>query len=330
MSLILTTLSAAALLMPQGPDSSVTEASAAKPQSEVWMTDFAAAQALAAKEGKDLLVDFTGSDWCSWCIKLDEEVFDQQAFLDEASQKFVFVKLDFPRRKEQSAEIKKQNQELQQRFGVQGFPTILLCDAEGMPFAKTGYQPDGPEAYLSHLAELGEAKTARDEGMARAAAAEGAERAEILAEVIEALPPELHAQYRGLMEEIAKLGDDELKAEYEGRLKQLDLVAARQQLDGRINELAMAENWAGAVTAIEEFLAANEGVLDTLGTQEMHLLIAMLRHRDGDVRGAIDAMKAGLAIDPNSPIAPNFEQGIEKLTEMLEAEAGQAEAGDGY
>ena len=56
-----------------------------------WMTDFEAAKEKAKKEGKDLLIDFTGSDWCGWCIKLSKEVFEQEAFKKEAPQSFILV-----------------------------------------------------------------------------------------------------------------------------------------------------------------------------------------------------------------------------------------------
>ena len=120
-----------------------------------WHTDFDAAKTLAAKEGKDLLVDFTGSDWCGWCIKLRKEVFDQEAFKKGVFDHFVLVELDFPRdRSKLSKETRAQNEQLKNRFAIRGFPTILLCDAEGRPYARTGYQPGGGEKYLAHLKTL--------------------------------------------------------------------------------------------------------------------------------------------------------------------------------
>ena len=110
-------------------------AAATAPGGDGWTDDFAAAKVRAAKEGKDLLVDFTGSDWCHWCIKLSEEVFEHEAFEKEASKDFVFVELDFPRRKQLAPEVKEQNAALQAKFGIQGFPTVLLMDAEGRPYA---------------------------------------------------------------------------------------------------------------------------------------------------------------------------------------------------
>ena len=92
----------------------------------VWMTDFEAAQAKAAAEQKPMLLDFTGSDWCGWSIKLDKEVFSQEAFQNYAAEALVLVELDFPRGKDQSAELKAQNKALAEKYGIRGFPTILI------------------------------------------------------------------------------------------------------------------------------------------------------------------------------------------------------------
>lgn len=118
---------------------------------EGWMTDFEAAKAKAKAENKPMLLDFTGSDWCGWCIKLDEEVFGEAAFKDYAKAELVLVELDFPRGKEQSAELKAQNEKLAQQYGVRGFPTILVLSPEGELIEKTGYQRGGPEAYVEHI-----------------------------------------------------------------------------------------------------------------------------------------------------------------------------------
>jgi thioredoxin-related protein len=120
----------------------------------LWQTDFKAAQAKAKEEKKYLLVDFTGSDWCGWCIKLHNEVFDKEPFKAEAPKQFVLVELDYPQQKKQSEELKKQNHELAQKYEIQGYPTVLVMDADGQVIAKTGYREGGPEKYLKQLSEF--------------------------------------------------------------------------------------------------------------------------------------------------------------------------------
>lgn len=126
-----------------------------------WMTDFAAAQKKAAAEGKDLFINFTGSDWCGWCMRLEREVFSQKLFIYEAQKRFVFVFVDFPRNKKLSSAQKAQNEKLAQRYDAMVFPTIILAEANGKPYAKTGYVDGGPLAYLQELATLQSQKPAK-------------------------------------------------------------------------------------------------------------------------------------------------------------------------
>ena len=141
---------------------------------DLWVTDFEKAKATAAAEGKDLLIDFTGSDWCGWCIKLRKEVFDLDAFKTAGPKNFVLVELDFPQNKSKlSKETQEQNAKLQTQFGIQGFPSIVLADAQGRPYAQTGYQAGGPDKYLPHLDELRAVKAKRDEAWKKAEGAQG-------------------------------------------------------------------------------------------------------------------------------------------------------------
>jgi thiol:disulfide interchange protein len=118
-----------------------------------WLDDYFAAKAEAKAKGLPILADFTGSDWCGWCKKLDAEVFSQPAFI-QYSTNFVLFVADFPKNKKQSDKLKEQNSGLSELFSVSGFPTVLLLDANGKVLAQTGYQPGGAEAYVKHLKEL--------------------------------------------------------------------------------------------------------------------------------------------------------------------------------
>ena len=132
----------------------VAQADSSSADHAAWMTDFDAAKAKAEAENKPMLVDFTGSDWCIWCIKLDKEVFSKQAFRDYAAENFILVEIDFPRKKEQPAELKAQNEALAKKYGIRGFPTILILDADGEVIKRTGYVRGGAEKYVEHLREI--------------------------------------------------------------------------------------------------------------------------------------------------------------------------------
>ncbi len=126
--------------------------SAAEP---VWLTDLAAGQAQGVKEGKPVLVDFTGSDWCPPCKALHKNVFESAEFAAAASG-YVLVELDFPRTKPQPPEVKAKNAELAKKYGITGYPTVLLLDAKsGEVFGRSvGFGGTSAKEYLDKLASF--------------------------------------------------------------------------------------------------------------------------------------------------------------------------------
>ena len=122
---------------------------------ESWTTDLPAAQAQAKKEKKMVFVNFTGSDWCGWCKKLQKEVFTTKEWNDYAKEKLVLVEIDFPNQKKQSDTLKKANAALQARYKADGFPTLVVMDAEGKElWRQVGYMAGGPKAWIAKLDAL--------------------------------------------------------------------------------------------------------------------------------------------------------------------------------
>jgi len=116
-----------------------------------WLTDLPTALAKAKAENKSVLIDFTGSDWCGWCMRLKKEVFDQPEFAAYAEKKLILVELDFPNKKRQSAELKAANAKLAQKYNVKGFPTIYILDADGKTIGQSEYRPGGAAKYVANL-----------------------------------------------------------------------------------------------------------------------------------------------------------------------------------
>lgn len=119
-----------------------------------WQTDLPKAQAQAAKEKKMVLLDFTGSDWCGWCIKLNKEVFSQSDFKKYADANLVLVEVDFPARKKLSPEQTKANDALAKKYNIQGYPTIIVLNGEGKKVGELGYLAGGPKAFIAELEKL--------------------------------------------------------------------------------------------------------------------------------------------------------------------------------
>lgn len=116
-----------------------------------WTTDFTAALRLAQELRRPVVADFTGSDWCPWCVKLDREVFASPVFRRWAEANVVLVRLDFPRRTPLPAAQAKRNEEIAQRYGVTGYPTVLVLDAQGAQLRKWGYFEGGPAAWINGM-----------------------------------------------------------------------------------------------------------------------------------------------------------------------------------
>lgn len=116
-----------------------------------WLTNYNEAARLAKKENKRLLINFTGSDWCGWCIKLDREVFSQPKFRQYAAHNLVLLKVDLPRRHPQPPHERRQNEALVRQYGVNGFPTIVVQSPGGKQLQRFGYVPGGPNAFIRKL-----------------------------------------------------------------------------------------------------------------------------------------------------------------------------------
>lgn len=119
-----------------------------------WRTDLAQAAADARQDQRLLLLNFSGSDWCGWCKKLDAEVFSRPAFQEYAASNLVSVLADFPRRTPQDKALKAQNERLMQQFQVDGFPVVLIFNPDGELIGQLGYQPGGPAGFIQAIRQV--------------------------------------------------------------------------------------------------------------------------------------------------------------------------------
>ena len=118
-----------------------------------WMTDYNKALAMSKKTGKPILADFTGSDWCGWCIKLKQEVFSKPEFNAWAKKNVILLELDYPR-KAQPAALKAQNAKLAEKYQIQGYPTILFLGSKGQVIGKYGYDRGGPSVWTANASKM--------------------------------------------------------------------------------------------------------------------------------------------------------------------------------
>lgn len=116
-----------------------------------WMTDLHVAQNRAYAENRLVLINFTGSDWCGWCIKLKSEVFARPEFTAFAERHLMLVEADFPRRAPISAQQRSVNKALAAKYGVDGYPTVILLNSKGDQIARMGYMEGGPAGFIKAI-----------------------------------------------------------------------------------------------------------------------------------------------------------------------------------
>jgi len=138
---------------PPPPDESRTQPPVVAHASDLnWSTDFSQTMTQARADGKLVLLHFTGSDWCPWCIKFDHEALETDQFAAYAQNKLELVLVDFPRTKPQADALKQANRALANQYHVTGYPTFVLVNDAGNELGRqVGYAGGGPGAFIAEL-----------------------------------------------------------------------------------------------------------------------------------------------------------------------------------
>jgi thioredoxin-related protein len=281
--------------------------------SDGWLTDFEKAKAQAAGEKKDLLLDFTGSDWCTWCIRLRKEVFDEEAFKKSAPGQFVLVELDFPQDASKQPEmLRKQNEALRDTFGIEGYPSIVLLDSEGRPYAQTGYQKGGATAYLKHLEELRGKVKLRDAAFRRAEGAAGIEKAKALKDGLSEVPDNLvAAHYKSTLQQIRSLDPEDTLG--------VDAKFGAMQAMRSLGELLKAKQSSGGEAVRAEADRFLSDYPKFAPRQKQQTLMAVLNFLmpPKDNRVALKLMEDVKALDPESEEGKMAEQIRARVEKMM-------------
>jgi thioredoxin-related protein len=279
---------------------------------EGWISDFEAAKKQAVEQKKDLLLDFTGSDWCGWCIKLNDEVFKHDAFKNGVKDSFVLVELDFPKDKSKLTEqIQTQNKELGKKYAVRGYPTILLCDADGRPYAATGYQEGGPEKYVTHLNELRGNKAKRDEALAKAEKSQGVDKAKALVDALGAMSLDdgIVASFYGDVTAQITAADPNDETGFTGKMAAKKRFADFQD---QLQSFGRNQDHEGALGLVDKTL--KDGGLTRDETQQVMLIRAAIFAEQKKYDEALKAADEAKAFNPEGRMA-GFIDGFRKKVE---------------
>jgi thiol-disulfide isomerase/thioredoxin len=277
-----------------------------------WMTDFAAAKAKAKAEKKLLLVDFTGSDWCSWCKRLHNEVFDKDPFKADAPKNFILVELDFPHEKKLPDELKAQNGKLAKQYKIRGYPTVLLLDPEGEVVAQTGYRPGGAEKYVENLGKLVALHETVVKLQGELANVEGLDRAKLLDRLVDATT-ELGTggeKIETWTKEIIAL-DTENKAGLKGKYEVRLLMAEVAKLIGA-RKFDEARKTVDKVLALPNLTAAQK--------QEAYYAQGYMAQIKRDLAAGLEAMQMALDAAPDGPKAAQIKSAINMMQATIKRE----------
>lgn len=274
-----------------------------------WLTTFEEGKKAATASGKTLLVNFTGSDWCHWCIQLKEEVFAEEAF-QAAADKYVLVELDFPEAEDLiTPEQRGKNEAFAQSLGVAGFPTVILFDAKGRPFARTGYQEGGPEVYLEHLQEI-------SQPYQEMKAAAGDDRRDALAAFLTTLAGENVEAHFG--KELAELKKLDPKDET-GFVAEMETLKAMTLFEAQIEENLAAGDFEAVLQQVDDFLAEH----NPQGENRQHIVMGrvMVYVEQGEKEKAFTEIDKMAAFAPESEFTQNVQQIKASITEHLQNRA---------
>ena len=114
-----------------------------------WHTDLSKAVSISIDEKKPIMLFFTGSDWCGWCMRLKKEVFNHEKFKVWTNENIILVELDFPRRKKLEPNLLNQNRELARIFGVSSYPTCWLVKPQILENSKVNFLKLGKLGYVA-------------------------------------------------------------------------------------------------------------------------------------------------------------------------------------
>ena len=254
-----------------------------------WMTDLEAAKAKAAAENKAVLVDFTGSDWCGWCIRLRKQVLDTPAFETYAKDKFVLMEVDVPQNPKFDQKLLQRNRQLCDQYNVSGFPTILVITPKGDVVG-------GFSGYVASTAEAAEplnAALANAALLAKADTQQGSEQVATLNKAYNSLPEDVQENAAALRQRIIALDTDDTSG-----MKRLQRV--KDQRDALQRDISNAQTAAEAIAIVDKALPTAEPENKAGMLQIKFQIMFMSAQTVDDIKAAAEVMRQGIKADPKA------------------------------
>lgn len=283
----------------------------------VWLADIDNAVEEAKKSGRDMLLVFTGTDWIDICKKFDNDILSNLEFTGPVSKDFVLVKLEYPKVPAKlPGRLETQNKFLKKAYRVRGFPTVLLADEMGRPYAINGIQPLPAKDYGEMVLRIFQAKQKNFDVMKSADKLSGLESATALAKSIPKLPGNLSARfYRPEMDSVIA-DDPENKTGVVPAYKRLivDVVYSKQ-----MSKLAGKSEWSKMLSTSDSYISLHG--LKGATKQRVLMNKVGVYQRLKNVEGVIGTLLEVVNADPESKMGRNAQKALDKFrADKLEQE----------
>ena len=282
-----------------------------------------AAMPLAQEEGRDIMLEFTGKEWCPPCIHLRTKILETAEFEKAVGDKYVLVEVVFPRLPSAVAAIPEEqrnaNEKLLTHHRIEtGLPTVLLLDAQGYPYAQVAGARRTTADYLKELDEAAQVKVKRDSAFAKAKDLQGIERAKALAEGLNAVPANCRDKYREVVDEINRLDPRNTL----GYARVLTRHANYQKQEAHLREIFNSMRGHLAPADLEKSLASLQ---EYLNTPELEPELAQMAWRSlGDTYAfqrryeeTYTAYKKAYEAAPGSRLAPRLKKAVQHYEQNI-------------
>lgn len=295
---------------------------------EGWIEDFEQGMAAAA-DGRTALVEFTGTDWCHYCIVLQKNVFPSQEFADFVKENnLVLVELDFPHGPDKiTPEQRAKNEEIGRRYNVQGYPTILVMDADRQPYARVVGGAESAQAYIARLKAALEVKKACEGKLAEASELSGPERLAALKEVMAMVPMDCRWYQTKLIDQIIESDPEDTT----GLRKRRDSANLQErQIEDMKRAITESTNGRGVAAALPEVRAALAKQLERTDLLpfvrlSVNAFISQSYVGEGNFVEALKYMDAAIAAAPDTKEAEVMRNGRKELEALISHSRNQKE-----
>ncbi|MDF1657571.1 MAG: thioredoxin family protein [Verrucomicrobiales bacterium] len=272
-----------------------------------WTEDYAVAVEEAKQQQKSLFLLFTG-DWIPLCQKFDSDILNTEHFLENVSEHFVLVRLNFPEDNQLPKNLASQNQLLKDAYRIRGFPAIVLTHSDGKPFGLNGFQPVTPEVFTQQILDMNEIGEQKQASREAADELEGAEMVEALIEGIPELPGNMAARYFG--EEMKRI----LAADPEntfGKANEFVEMMDDVQYSKAMQLLAKDSQWDKMIELTDSYIS--ERKLEGGMLQKALLNKSSVQAQMGSLRGRIESLLRVVEIDVDSGYGQEAQRQLDEL-----------------